>query len=55
MNDTDESVYDELQYSTEYADYIILNCHDQRVIANGADLLQAMEDGLLFVEFLAAR
>lgn len=40
-----------LMYSTEYADYITEN-NDVRVICNGDTLLEAMESGYLFDEFL---
>ena len=55
MNRPVELSYNEFQYSTEYADYIMQHCYDQRNICNGSALLQAMEDGFLFEEFLASR
>ena len=49
LNDTE---LDELNYSEEYAEYIMNNCGGERIICNGDTLLQAQEDGYLFVEFL---
>ena len=43
---------DDLQYSDEYAQYIMNNCGGDRTICNGDTLLEAMEDGYLFEEFL---
>lgn len=43
---------DELQYSEEYAQFIMRTSPGDRVICNGDTLLQAMEDGYLFEEFL---
>ena len=43
---------DDLQYSDEYAQYILNNCFGHRTIANGDMLLEAMEEGYLFQEFL---
>lgn len=42
----------ELQYSDEYAEFIMRNCDGTRVICNGDTLLDAMEDGYLFEDFL---
>ena len=49
LNDTE---LDDLNYSEEYADYIMENCGGDRIICNGDTLLQAQEDGYLFNEFL---
>jgi hypothetical protein len=58
LNDTE---LDELQFSDEYADYIMNNVIVDRLICNGDTLLaskvydtllEAQEDGYLFVEFL---
>jgi hypothetical protein len=49
LNDTE---LDELNYSEEYAEYIMNNSGGDRVICNGDTLLQAQEDGYLFAEFL---
>ena len=45
---------DDLQYSDEYAQYIMNNYDGSRTIVNGDTLLVAMEDGYLFDEFLAS-
>ena len=47
-----ESNMDDLQFSDEYAEYIMKNCDNSRVICNGDTLLQAQEDGYLFEEFM---
>ena len=47
-----ESEREDLQYSNEYAEYITSNACGDRVICNGDTLLEAMEDGYLFEEFL---
>ena len=49
LNDTE---LDELNYSDEYAQFIMENAGGDRVICNGDTLLEAQEDGYLFVEFL---
>jgi hypothetical protein len=41
-----------LQDSTEYADFLMGNCTD-RIICNGDTLLEAIEDGHMFEHFLA--
>lgn len=46
---------DDLQYSTEYAEFIMENCGGDRIICNGDTLTIAMEDGYLFEEFLDSR
>lgn len=43
---------DELQYSEEYAEYIIKHNNGQRIICNGDTLTCAMEDGYLFDDYL---
>lgn len=45
---------DDLAYSDEYMNFIMNNCHGDRVICNGDLLLQAAEDLYLFNEFLAS-
>lgn len=47
-----EQRLDELAYSEEYAEYIMENCHGERIICNGDSLLTAMEDQYLFNEFI---
>ncbi len=49
-----ENELDDLQGSTEYAEYIMEHCRGDRVIANGDMLTEAMEDGYLFAEFIFA-
>lgn len=49
LNDTE---LDELQFSEEYAEYIMANASGDRMICNGDTLLEAQEDGYLFIEFL---
>ncbi len=46
---------DELSFSSEYAEYIMDNCHGERVICNGDTLIQAQEDFYLWEEFLESR
>lgn len=45
---------DQLAYSDEYAEYIMANPQGGRIICNGDTLLNAMEEGHLFEEFLAS-
>lgn len=42
---------EDLQYSTEYGEYIMNN--GDRICCNGDMLLELMEDGYLFEEFVA--
>lgn len=49
LNDTE---LDDLQFSEEYAEYIMANAGGDRMICNGDTLLEAQEDGYLFLEFL---
>lgn len=42
---------EDLQYSTEYGEYIM--SHGDRICCNGDMLLELMEDGYLFEEFVA--
>ena len=46
---------DRLAFSDEYAEYIMDNCHGDRVICNGDTLIQAQEDFYLWEEFLESR
>ncbi len=46
---------DDLQYSEEYSEFIMNNCHGERIICNGDTLLQAMEEGYLFDAFLESK
>lgn len=45
---------DDLSYSAQYADYIMAHSAGDRVICNSDTLLEAMEDGYLFDEFLVS-
>lgn len=51
----DDTELDELQFSPEYATFIMDNAGGDRVICNGDTLLDAQQDGYLFVEFLESR
>lgn len=42
---------DDLQFSSEYAEFIMANGGSDRVICNGDTLLQAQEDQYLFDAF----
>ena len=44
-----------LTYSEEYSNYIMENCHGDRVICNGNTLIMAMEEGYLWDDFLDSR
>jgi hypothetical protein len=48
---TDAEIYD-LQYSEQYAEYIMNNCRGERMICNGDMLTIAQEEGYLFDDFL---
>ena len=43
---------DELMYSDSYVAYIMEHAPGDRVVCNGDTLLQAMEEGYLFEDFL---
>ena len=47
-----EAERDDLSYSDDYAAYIMEHAGGMRVICNGDTLLEAMEDGFLFDEFI---
>lgn len=40
------------QYCPEYAEYLMANITDEAVICNGATLIQAQENGILYEEFI---
>lgn len=46
-----EAAFDSLALDVEYAEYIMNNCHGDRVIGNGDMLIQAMEDFYLYEDF----
>ena len=52
---TDLSQIEELQYSSEYAEFIMDNAGGERPICNGDMLLDLQEEGYLFEEFLASQ
>lgn len=47
-----EKEVDDLMHSNEYGEFIMDNCAGDRMICNGDTLLDAMEEGYLFDEFL---
>lgn len=49
-----EKELDDLQYSSEYADYIMEHSSGDRIICNGDMLIEAMEDGYLWEDFLGS-
>jgi hypothetical protein len=51
QNVLDKTV-DDLAYSNEYADYLMK--HSERPICNGDMLLEQMEEGYMFDEFLTS-
>jgi hypothetical protein len=55
MQEATLSQMEDLQYSDEYAAYIMDNSAGDRVICNGDTLLEAMEDGYLFEEFAESK
>lgn len=46
-----ELLFDNCDLDDEYAEYIMDNCHGERVICNGDTLIEAMEDGYLYDGF----
>lgn len=46
-----ELQFEEYELDQQYADYIMNNCHGERVICNGDTLISAMEDGYLYESF----
>jgi len=44
-----------LTYSEEYSNYIMENCHGDRIICNGDTLIEAQEEGYLWDDFLDYR
>ncbi len=54
-NEYTQEQIDDLSYSDDYSDYIMNNANGDRCICNGDTLLQAMEEGYLFDEFLASK
>ena len=50
-----DAILDQLASSPEYGEYIMNNCHGERVIGNGDALIAAMEDYYLWEEFLSSK
>lgn len=46
-----EEAFDDLMLDTEYAEFIMDNCHGERIIGNGDQLIEAMESHYLFEAF----
>jgi len=46
-----ELAFDNLELDTDYAEYIMDNCHGERIIGNGDMLIEAMEDFYLYEAF----
>lgn len=46
-----EYKWDNYEFDDEYSEYIMNNCHGERIICNGDTLIQAMEDGYLYEAF----
>lgn len=42
---------EDMQFSDEYAEYIMNHCGGDRIVCNGDTLLRAMEDSYLFDDF----
>jgi hypothetical protein len=50
-NDEFNVYFDKVDLSEEYMVYIMENCHGERSIGNGDDLIIASEEGYLYEEF----
>lgn len=46
-----EEAFDDMCLDEEYAEYIMANCHGDRIIGNGDALVIAMEEGYLYEDF----
>lgn len=46
-----DAAFDNLELEDQYAEYIMENCHGDRIICNGDTLITAMEDAYLFESF----
>ena len=46
-----EEAFDDMMLDSEYAEYIMENCHGDRLIGNGDMLIEAMEDFYLYEDF----
>jgi len=53
MNKTNiEAKVEAGDYDSEYAEFIMDNCGGDRIVCNGDTLIEAMESGYLFDEFV---
>jgi len=50
-NDEFDVYFDKVDLNEEYMVYIMENCHGERSIGNGDDLIIASEEGYLYEEF----
>jgi len=50
-NDEFDAYFDKVDLNEEYMVYIMENCHGERTIGNGDDLIIASEEGYLYEEF----
>lgn len=46
-----EEAFDDFMLDAEYAEYIMENCHGERMIGNGDQLIEAMESFYLYDAF----
>jgi hypothetical protein len=47
-----DNLYDsDYDLQDQHSEYIMENCHGERVIGNGDMLIEALEDGYLYEEF----
>ena len=49
-----EKLFDNYELEDSYAEYIMHNCHGDRLICNGDTLVDAMEDLYLYEDFKEA-
>ena len=50
-NEEFNAYFDKVDLWDEYYEYILENCHGERIIGNGDDLIIASEQGYLYDEF----
>lgn len=46
-----EEAFDDCRLDMEYSEYIMENCHGERIIGNGDQLIEAMEAFFLYEDF----
>lgn len=46
-----EQAFDDMRLDQEYAEFIMENCHGERMIGNGDQLIEAMESWYLYEAF----